>query len=214
MGPDWTLTVRRRVARVSLRPATTAVLFVLVVVAMIAAAVFLQKSADVHRRAQLLAVQVRASTQEMSAVKWRANSEVLAGTANFSGSGLLVRDGVAVIAQLSTEVAQLRSLQPGADSKRLARDVEQVYLSGLQQLALGRGPKPLSRATLARMQDSFQPLLDRMDLDAQRTAKAQQAVAAEAVERSLVASIGSLLLGVGRWSAWVGAWRGCDAARS
>ena len=150
-----------------------------------------------HRRAELLAVQVSASTQEMSALKWRANSEVLAGSADLSGSGLLVHRGERVIAQLSTEVAHLQKLQPGADAERLGRDVLQITLSGLQQLALARGPKPLSRATLATMQNRFQPLLDRIDIDARRTAEDQRAVAAGALQRSLVASIGTLLLGVG-----------------
>ncbi len=93
-----------------------------------------------------------------------------------SGGGLLVRDGVRVIAELRAAVVELQRLQPGADARRLARDVQRVYVSGLQQLARGRGPKPLSQATLAGMQDSFQPLLDRMNTDAQRAAEYQQAV--------------------------------------
>lgn len=60
-GGSLNVGVRRRVARGGV---TTGVMFVLVVVAMVAAAVFAQESADMHRRAQLLAVQVRASTQE------------------------------------------------------------------------------------------------------------------------------------------------------
>ena len=81
--------------------------------------------------------------------------------------------------------------------ERLQRDVQELYVGGLKVLALAGGRKRLSRGTLTTMQTAFQPLLDRMDSDAQRTAEHQQAVAAGALERSLVASIGSLLLGVG-----------------
>lgn len=40
----------------------------LVVVAMVAAAVLARQSADLHRRAQVLAEQVHAATQELSAL--------------------------------------------------------------------------------------------------------------------------------------------------
>ncbi len=196
---------RCRLAPVLRSELTTGALFVLVVIAMVAAAVVSQESVDVHRRAQLLAVQVRAATQEMRAVKWQANSEVLAGNADLASGGALVRQGVQVMAQLDSDIAQMQRLQPGAETSRLRHDVQLVYISGLQQLARARGPKPLSSATLVEMQADFQPLLNRLDGDAQRTAAHQQAVAAGALERSLVASIGSLLLGV---SALVGlSWR-------
>ncbi len=205
MGKRQTPRDRSRVAPVWRGELTTGVMFVLVVIAMVAAAVVSQESADVHRRAQLLAVQVRAATQEMIAVKWQANSEVLAGNADLASNGALVRQGVQVMAQLGSDVAQMQRLAPGAEALRLRRDVQQVYISGLQQLERARGPKPLSAATLMEMQAGFQPLLNRLDGDAQRTAAHQQAVAAGALERSLVASIGSLLLGV---SALIGlSWR-------
>ncbi len=46
------------------------------------------------------------------------------------------------------------------------------------------------------MQKQFQPVLDQLEIDAQRAAAHQQAVAAAALESSLFASIGSLLLGL------------------
>ena len=196
--PRWIAPVRR-MAPASRGAAAFGAMFVLVVVAMVAAAVISQDSADTHRRAQLLAVEVRTATQELTSVKWQANSEVLAGTADadLSGNGLLVREGLQAMGQLTTDLAHLEHLAPGADVTTLRRDIEQVYVSGLQQLARARGPKPLSKATLTAMQSGFQPPLDRLDADAQRTAEQQQAVAAAALERSLEASIASLLLGVG-----------------
>jgi diguanylate cyclase (GGDEF)-like protein/PAS domain S-box-containing protein len=121
---------------------------------------------------------------------------VLAGTADLSLGGPLVAEGARVISELSAEVAALGKLMPGRDALRLQRDVQQVYLSGLQQLALARGSARLSPATLAVMQAGFQPPLDRLDDDARRAAQHEQAVAAGALHRALLASIGSLLLGI------------------
>ncbi len=189
--------VRRRLAGMSLGGVAVGLMSVLVVLAMVSAAVLSSRSADVHRRAQVLAEQVHASTQELSALKWRANSEVLAGTADLSSNGTLVLDGARIISELNGEIGELERLQPGADAERLQRDVQEAYVGGLKVLALAGGRRHLSHGTLTTMQTSFQPLLDRMDTDAQRTAEHQQAVASGALERSLVASIGSLLLGVG-----------------
>lgn len=60
---------------------------VLVVPAMVAAAVISQRSSDLHRRAQVVAEQIRASSEEMSALKWRTNTLVLTGGADLSSSG-------------------------------------------------------------------------------------------------------------------------------
>jgi hypothetical protein len=167
-----------------------------VVVAMVVAAVLSRQSADLHRRAEVIAEQVQASTQELSALKWRANSQVLAGIADLSMRGPLVADGARIINEVSAEVGKLRRLAPGTDALTLQRDVERVYVSGLQQLALANGSRHLSPSTLEAMQTGFQPPLDRLDNDARRMAEHQQTVAASALERSLVASIGSLLLGI------------------
>ena len=162
---------------------------------MVAALVLSRRSADVHRRAQVLAEQVHASTQELSALKWRAHAEVLEGTADLSLGGALVRDGARIVSELNSEIAQLERLQP-AEAQRLQSDVQAVYSGGLNVLAIAAGRRRLSRATLTIMQRDFQPLLDRVDSDARRIAYHQQAVAAGALARSLAAAIGSLLLGV------------------
>ena len=183
-------------ARMSVGGLVIGLLSVLVVVGMVAAVVFSRQSADVHRRAQVLAEQVHASTQELSALKWRAHAEVLARTADLSLGGSLVRDGARIVSELNTEIAQLQRLQPGADAQRLERDVQATYAGGMQALALAAGRNRLSGGTLTTMQATFQPLLDRIDADAQLIAAHQRAVAAAALRRSLAAAIGSLLLGV------------------
>jgi len=161
---------------------------------MVAAAIVSQQSSDLHRRAEVMAEEIRASSQEMSTFKWRTNTEVLTGTANLSESGALVSDGTRILSQLSTETAQLVKLQGGRDSDRLARDVQELLAASLQALSAARNPGARS---LAQIQDQFQPILDRMDNNAQQAAQHQQAVAAEAISRSLWSSIASVVLGVG-----------------
>ena len=129
----------------------------LVVAGMVTALVLSRRSADVHRRAQVLAEQVHASTQELSALKWRAHAEVLSeGTADLSLGGALVRDGARIVSELNSEIAQLERLQP-AEAQRLQSDVQAVYSGGLNVLAIAAGRRRLSRATLTIMQRNFQP---------------------------------------------------------
>jgi diguanylate cyclase (GGDEF)-like protein/PAS domain S-box-containing protein len=189
--------IGRRVAQFSVGGVAIGLVSALVVAAMVAATVLSSQAADVHRRAQILADQVRAATQEMSALKWRANSDVLAGTADLSFGGALFLEGARILSELDHEIADLERLQPGADAHQLRQDVQALYLGGMKALALAQGRRHLSHATLMTMQEGFQPLLDRLDSDALLVAGHQQAVATGALERSLIASIGSLLLGIG-----------------
>lgn len=168
----------------------------LIVGAMVAAAIISRNGADLHRRAQIAVEQLRESAQELNAFKWRANTETLTGTADFSLTGPLVRDGGRIMAELSRSAEALHRLQPGADSLRLRRDVGQIYAGSIRQISILHSPTKLSGAQLATMQSQFQPLLDRLDGDATRAARHQQRIAADGLETSLLASIGSLLLGV------------------
>ena len=170
---------------------------VLVVLAMVAAAVISHQSSDLHRRAQVVAEQIRASSQDMSALKWRTNTLVLTGKADLSSSGQPVGEGSRILTQLTGEAAQLSKLEPGADAQRLARDAERLFAASLEAFGASRGAGSRSQASLGRIQGQFQPILDRMDRDAQLAARHQQIVAAQALARSLWLSIGSMLLGVG-----------------
>lgn len=111
--------VRGRLASVSRGRAATVVAALLVVVAMVAVADLAARSADLHRRAQVVVEQIRASGEEMSAFKWMANTEVLEGTADFSLDGPLVRAGVGITSQLDAKVAELEKLAPGPETTRL-----------------------------------------------------------------------------------------------
>jgi hypothetical protein len=170
---------------------------VVVVLAMVAAAVVSHRSSDLHRRAQVVAEQIRASSQEMSALKWRTNTLVLMGTADLSMSGTPVSDGARILTQLNDEAAQLAKLEPGPDAERLARDAGRLLAASVLAVGASRDVGSSSRASLARIQDQFQPILDRMDRDARLAARHQQTVAAQALGPSLWLSIGSMLLGVG-----------------
>jgi hypothetical protein len=113
---------RIRVDVVSRGALATGLMLILVVLAMVAAAIFSRQAADKHRRAQVLVEQLRASSEELSALKWRANTEVLSGTANFSLAGQLVGDGARILAQLNSEATQLTKLQPGPDTRHQRAD--------------------------------------------------------------------------------------------
>ena len=169
----------------------------LVVVAMVAMALVARASSDVHRRAQVVAEEIRASSEEMSAFKWRTNTEVLTGTANLSTSGALVTEGAKILSQLSDKAARLEKLQPGEETRRLAADAEQLIAGSVQALGATQSSAAHSKASLTRIQDQFQPILDRMDREAQLVAKHQQQVATQSLRWWLWASIGSMLLGVG-----------------
>ena len=170
---------------------------VLVVLAMVAAAVISRQSSDLHRRAQVVAEQIRASSQEMSALKWRANTLMLIGTADLSSSGGIVGDGTRILTELNGEAAQLSKLEPGPDAQRLVRDAQQLFVASVQAAGASRVVRSSSPASLARIQDQFQPILDRMDRDAHLAARHQQMIAGQALGRSLWLSIGSMLLGIG-----------------
>ncbi|MGO9902727.1 MAG: putative bifunctional diguanylate cyclase/phosphodiesterase [Solirubrobacteraceae bacterium] len=186
--------MRGRLLGVSGGRVATVVMAVVVVVAMVVVADLAARSADLHRRAQVVVEQIRVSGEEMSAFKWMANTEVLEGTADFSLDGPLVREGAGITTQLDAEVAQLGKLAPGSATARLHTDIKRLFSSELQELSIARGPR--TTASLAAMQARFEPIIDRLDSDAQQAAQQQQAVASGAVQRLLLGSIGSLLLGV------------------
>jgi diguanylate cyclase (GGDEF)-like protein/PAS domain S-box-containing protein len=192
----WISQVRDRVARVSRRETAAVLLSVFVVLAMVAAATFSRQSADLHRRAQILVEQLRGDAQELSALRWRVNTQMLMGNANLAP---VVTEGVALVAKMNAELAQLGKLQPGADTARLKADVDQFYAVGSQQLAALQqltAAKKSANSLQGTIASQFQPILDRMDRDAQRASQHQQSVAAAAIEDSDIGSIGSMLLGL------------------
>jgi diguanylate cyclase (GGDEF)-like protein/PAS domain S-box-containing protein len=174
----------------------TVLLSTMVVAAMIAGAVVSRDDADSHRQAQVLTEQLRASSQEMSAFKWRTNVEVVLGTADLSFNGPVVKAGFAIFNDLTSKAAQLQRLEPGPQTVALKRDVHDLVVAGLIGLTSINSPSGQSSAGRARIQTTFMPVLNRLDADARAAAAHQQGVAAAALRRSLLASVGSMLLGV------------------
>jgi diguanylate cyclase (GGDEF)-like protein/PAS domain S-box-containing protein len=203
MNIRQSLSVRGRIAGVARGGLPTLLMAILVVLAMIGAAAFARRTADQHRQAQVLAEQVHASFEELLAFKWQTDTEILQGSANFSLTSPLVREGLRVMTQLTEEVARLHRLVPAADTDRLQRDVNNLYAASLHMLAVVRNPK--LRALPGGTLNTFEPALHRMDDDARLTAAHQRKVAAGALELAWIGSIGSLLLGIGVLS--VLAWR-------
>ena len=169
---------------------------VVVVLAMLAAAVFSRESSDLHRRAQILVEQLRGDAQQLSALRWRVNTQILLGNQDLAP---VVTEGVGLVSAMNAELTRLGELQPGTDTERLKADVGQFYAVGVRQLASLRrvmAARQDVHGLDGRIASQFQPILDRMDRDAQDAAEHQQAVAAAAIERSEVGSIGSMLLGL------------------
>jgi diguanylate cyclase (GGDEF)-like protein/PAS domain S-box-containing protein len=188
--------VRGGVARVSRRGMAAVAMSVVVVLAMVAAASFSRESSDVHRRAEILVEQLRGDAQQLSALRWRVNTQILLGDEDLTP---VVTEGVGLVSAMNAELTQLGELQPGADTERLRADVGQFYAVGVQQLATLRrvtAAKQNLNGLKGRIASQFQPILDRMDRDAQHAAQHQQTVAAAAIERSDIGSIGSMLLGL------------------
>ena len=76
------------------------------------------------------------ASAELSALRWRVNTQVLMGTSPPLGlDGSVVNEGLRLVSKMSAELVQLHTLQPGADTARLKADVDQVYANGFQQLA-------------------------------------------------------------------------------
>ena len=199
MGDRWLSRVRGRVARVSRAGTAAVVMSVLIVLAMVAAAAFSRENADLHRRAQVLVGDLRGQAQELSALRWRVNTQVLMGSSALGLDGSVVNDGLRLVSKMNAELVQLHKLQPGADTARLKTDVDQVYTNGFQQLASFRKLAAANQdpgALQPTIASEFQPILDRLDRDAQRASQHQQTVAAAAIERSNIESIGSMLLGL------------------
>ena len=163
---------------------------------MVGVAAFSRQRADVHRQAQILVEELRGDAQQLSALRWRVNTQILLGDENLAP---VVTEGVGLVTAMNAQLTRLGELQPGPDTDRLRADVGQFYAVGVQQLA------SLRRATAAKQSlkglqgqiaSQFQPILDRMDQDAQRAAQHQQTVAAAAIERADIGSIGSMLIGL------------------
>ncbi|MGO9961457.1 MAG: putative bifunctional diguanylate cyclase/phosphodiesterase, partial [Solirubrobacteraceae bacterium] len=85
---------------------------------------------------------------------------------------------------------------PGEDTRVLTADVDAILSVGMDGFSSVNSPGGTSSRELERVKNQFQPVLDRLDADAQRAAQYQAEVAALSDRQSLWTSISSMLLGV------------------
>ncbi|MGP0050859.1 MAG: hypothetical protein ACLPZR_18730, partial [Solirubrobacteraceae bacterium] len=188
----------RRRPRIGVSPGAlvTGLLSILVVAAMVGASVVTREDADSHRQAQVVAEQLLVSSQAMSAFQWRAEAEGAVSKLNFSFDGAIVQAGLQLFNQLNTGLHKLRSVAPGEDTRVLTADVDAILSVGMDGFSSVNSPGGTSSRELERVKNQFQPVLDRLDADAQRAAQYQAEVAALSDRQSLWTSISSMLLGV------------------
>jgi diguanylate cyclase (GGDEF)-like protein/PAS domain S-box-containing protein len=168
---------------------------VAVTATMVIVAEVARERADTHRRAQVLVETIRASSQELNAIRAQALADALAGhQPRVSLDPSLVTSGFRVWGVLVGALADLRRLEPDAQTSRLQRDTESLYALGLRTLAgaIGRSIP----AALHDEQVHFQPVLDRMNGDAVSLSARERAVADAASDNARTAFFSSIALGL------------------
>ncbi|MGO9958462.1 MAG: hypothetical protein ACLP50_21275, partial [Solirubrobacteraceae bacterium] len=188
----------RRRHRIGLSAAAlvTGLLSILVVAAMVGASVVTREDGNSHRQAQVVAEQLLASSQAMSAFQWRAEAEGEMSKLNFSFDGGIMQPGLQLLTQLNTELHTLRRVAPGEDTRVLTADVDTIQSVRMDDFSSVNSPGGTSSRELELVMKQFQPVLDRLDADAERSAHYQAEVAALSDRKSLWTSISSMLLGV------------------
>jgi diguanylate cyclase (GGDEF)-like protein/PAS domain S-box-containing protein len=168
---------------------------VAVTAAMVIVAELAREDADQHRRAQVLVETIRASSQELNAIRAQALADALAGRAvRVEISTSLVESGFDVWSQLAGALRQLRALEPDTQTALLQSDSAALYVLGLQTLAVANGRT--IPAALHDEQLGFVPVLTRLNTDAVRASSYERRVADQASSNALTAFIGSLAIGL------------------
>ena len=168
---------------------------IVVATAMVTIAEMARENADHHRRAEVLVETIKASSQQLNAIRAQALADALAGRARrVRLSPALVASGFATWAQLSSALEDLRSLEPDAQTATLQRDAQALFVLGLQTLAAAKGQ--LLTVALHDEQVRFSPVLNRLDDDAQSASTHERGVAARASANAQTAFVGSLAFGL------------------
>jgi diguanylate cyclase (GGDEF)-like protein/PAS domain S-box-containing protein len=192
----WTFgTKRRALPRTSWRQLLLVVTGVAVAVATVTIAEMARENADRHRRAQVLVEAIRASSQELNALRLQALADALVSdTGRLPLSAPLIGSGLNVWRGLTYELTQLRSLEPDAQTARLRRDTEALFIVGMRTLASAQSG--LLTAAVRNQQLQFRPPLDRLNTDARAASTYQRGVADQASADARTAFVGSLGLGL------------------
>ena len=166
-----------------------------VAVAMVTIAEMARENADRHRRAQVFVESIRASSEQLSAIRSQALADALdSHTARVEVSAPTVESGFRVWKELTGALTQLRSLEPDARTATLQRDTEALFRVGMETLDTADG-RTVS-AGLRNEKVQFSPVLDRLEADAQGAATYELGVADRASANAQKAFVGSLVLGL------------------
>ncbi|HWF49630.1 MAG TPA: EAL domain-containing protein [Solirubrobacteraceae bacterium] len=164
-------------------------------VAMVTIAETARENADRHRRAQVLVETIRASGQQLNALRTQALADALAShDREVQVSVPIIESGFRVWRGLTDAVVRLRSVEPSARTAGLERDATTLFRVGTRALNTVDGV-PLATA----MRDEkvrFGPALTRLNGDAERASTYERVVADEASADARTAFVGSLVLGL------------------
>jgi len=171
------------------------VIGVSVAAAMVSVAEMARENADRHRQAQVLVETIRASSQQLNAIRAQALADALATDApRVRLSPALVTSGFSVWNQLKTALHGLQSLESDSRTATLRRDSVALLAVGLKTLAATRAE---SLPVLLRdEQVQFGPVLNRLNDDAARTTTYERRVADQASASAQTAFVLSLALGL------------------
>jgi diguanylate cyclase (GGDEF)-like protein/PAS domain S-box-containing protein len=166
-----------------------------VAVAMVTIAEMARENADRHRRSQVLVESIRASSEQLNAIRSQALVDALdSHAARVTVSTSLVSSGFTVWRELTGALAQLRALEPDARTATLQRDTGALFKVGMKTLEGANGQTV--RAGLHNEEVQFSPKLSRLDSDAQSAATYELGVADRASASAQKAFVVSLVLGL------------------
>ncbi|HWF35112.1 MAG TPA: EAL domain-containing protein [Solirubrobacteraceae bacterium] len=181
--------------RTSWRQLALVVTGLTVAVAMVTITELARENADRHRRAQVLIETIRASSQQLNAIRDQALVDALAAhTARVPLTGPLIDSGLRVWRELTGALASLHSLERGPQSATLEHDTEALFMIGTRLLANGSG---IALSTALHNENArFGPALSRLDDAAQGSANYERVVADQASANARLAFVVSLVLGL------------------
>jgi diguanylate cyclase (GGDEF)-like protein/PAS domain S-box-containing protein len=168
---------------------------VAVAAAMVIVSEVARRAADRHRRAQVLVETIRASSQQIDAIRAQALAEaVVSPTRPVRISGSLVISGFGAWSELARAVRELQGLQPGPEAGRLQSDAENLYVLGMSALNVLGG---VSQAqALADEQTKFEPAISRLNVDAAQAAAHERTVADRTSRDAETAFFASIAIGL------------------
>jgi diguanylate cyclase (GGDEF)-like protein/PAS domain S-box-containing protein len=173
----------------------TLLMGVVVAVAMVTAAERARDGSDRDRQAQVLVERVRAATQQVSSITWRAVARALdPASPRLAMDQQTVSAGFGAWAGATRSLTALAALGFGYQAAPMQRDANALQAAGLGAIDQYRTG---DREGALRLEEtSFRPAVDRMNADARRASQAVSSAAARESRRAGIAFVGSLVLGL------------------